>query len=75
MVEWTLCGMEASLFCIYIDVIVIRVKVSRGFEPFSPWGWTVRTLVHRPMGRFEWTNHIYFQLTQPGSSIVTPLYQ
>jgi hypothetical protein len=35
-----------------IDVIVVRVKVSRGFEPFSPWGSTVRTLVHRPMGRF-----------------------
>jgi hypothetical protein len=25
------------------------------------------------MGRFAWTNHIYFQLTQPGSSTITPL--
>jgi hypothetical protein len=38
------CGVETSLFRICIDVIVVRVKVSRGFEPFSPWGSTVRTL-------------------------------
>ncbi len=25
------------------------------------WGSTVRTLVNRPMGRFAWTNHFYFQ--------------
>jgi hypothetical protein len=55
------------LFWICIDVIVVRVKVSRGFEPFSPWGPTVRTLINRPTGRFAWTNHIYFQITQPGS--------
>ncbi len=69
--------MEACLILICIDVILVRVKVSRGFEPFSPWGSIVRTLVHRPMGRFAWTNHIYFQITQPGSSTVTltPLYQ
>jgi hypothetical protein len=63
------------LFWICIDVIVVRVKVSIGFEPFSPWASTVWTLVHRPMGIFVWTNHIYFQITQPGSSTVTPLYQ
>jgi hypothetical protein len=39
------CGVEACLFWICIDVIVVRVKVSRGFEPFSPWGSTVRTLL------------------------------
>jgi hypothetical protein len=27
------------------------------------------------MGRWAWTNHIYFQITQPGSSTVTPLHQ
>jgi hypothetical protein len=30
-------------------VIVVRVKVSRGIEPFYPMGSTVRTLVNRPM--------------------------
>jgi hypothetical protein len=30
----------------------------------------VRTLVNRPRGRFAWTNHINFQVTQPGSSTV-----
>ncbi len=75
MVEWTWSGVEACLFWSCTDVIVVRVKVSRGFEPFSPWGSTVRTLVNRPMGRFAWTNHIYFQITQPGCSTVTPLYR
>jgi hypothetical protein len=45
-------SVEACLFWFCIDVIVVRVKVSKGFETFSPWGSTVRTLVHRPMGRF-----------------------
>ena len=26
------------------------------------------------MGGYAWTNHIYFQITQPGSSTLTPLY-
>jgi hypothetical protein len=26
------------MFWSCIDVIVVRVKVSRGIEPFSPWG-------------------------------------
>jgi hypothetical protein len=29
----------------------------------------VRTLANRPRGRFAWTNHINFQVTQPGSSM------
>jgi hypothetical protein len=41
----------------------------------SQWGPTVRTLINSPMGRFAWTNHIYFLITKPGSSTVTPLYQ
>jgi hypothetical protein len=50
-------------------VIAIRVKVSRGIEPFSPMGIdSADTIVNCPMGRFAWTNHIYFQITQPGSS-------
>ncbi len=59
-----------------IDVIVVRVKVSSGIETFSPIGInSADTIVNRPMGRFAWTNHIYFQITQPSSSNVTPLYQ
>ncbi len=38
------------------------------------WGSTVRSLVNRPMGIFAWANPIYYQITQPGSSTVTPLY-
>jgi hypothetical protein len=35
----------------------------------------VWTLANRPRGRlrFAWTNHINFQVTQPGSSTVTPI--
>jgi hypothetical protein len=74
MVVWTWSGLEACLFGSWIDVIVVRVRVSRGFELFSPWGSIVLTLVNHPMGRFAWTNHIYFQITQPGNSTVTPPY-
>ena len=36
MVVWTCSGaLEAFLFRSCIDVIVVRVKVSRGIEPFS----------------------------------------
>ncbi len=38
MVMWTWGGVEASLSWSCIDVIVVRVRVSRGFEPFSPMG-------------------------------------
>ncbi len=51
-----------------IDVSAVRVKVSRGIEPFSPIGIdSADTIVNCPMGRFAWTNHIYLQITQPGS--------
>jgi hypothetical protein len=69
-VKWS--GDLLVLIC--TDVIVVRVKVSRGFA-IPQWGSTVRSLDDSPMGRFAWTNHIYFQITQPGSSTVTPLYQ
>jgi hypothetical protein len=71
MVVWTWGVLEACLFWSYIDVIVVRVKVSRGIVPFSPIEIDIAdaTLVNRPMGRFAWTNHIYFQITQPGSSL------
>ncbi len=37
---------------------------------YSPqWGSTVWSIVNRPIGRFAWTNHIYFQVTQPGSIV------
>jgi hypothetical protein len=64
------------LFWNYIDVIVVRFKVSRGIVPFSMGIDSADTIVYLPMGRFAWTNHIYFQVTQTGgSSTVTSLYQ
>ncbi len=39
------------------------------------WGSTVRTLVDCPMGRFARTYLMFFQITKPGNSTVTPLYQ
>jgi hypothetical protein len=78
MVVWTWSGLEACLFWSFIDIIVVRIKVSRGIEPFFPVGIDRcghYTVVNRPMGRFAWTNHIYFLKTQPGSSTVTHLYQ
>ncbi len=61
------------MFWTGIDVIVVRVEVSRGIYLFSPMGIDSagRALVNRSMGRLSWTNHIYFQVTQPGSSTVT----
>ncbi len=38
------------------------------------WKSVVQTLANRPKGRFAWTNHFNFQVTQP-SSTVSPLYQ
>jgi hypothetical protein len=56
---------------------VVRVKVSRGIETFSPIGIdSADTIVNCPIGRFAWTNHIYFQITQPGSSYTSvPRYR
>jgi hypothetical protein len=38
MVMWTWGGLEACLIWRCIEVIVVRVKVSRGIVPFSPMG-------------------------------------
>jgi hypothetical protein len=54
-------------------MIVVRVKVSRGFEPLPQWGSTVRTLVNCPMGDLHGQITFYFLITSPGSSTVTPL--
>jgi hypothetical protein len=53
----------------------LGLKSAEDLSHSPQWGSTVRTLINRPMERFAWTNHIYFQITQPGSSTVTPLYQ
>ncbi len=60
LVVWTWSGLEACLFWSCIDVIVVRVKpeeLSHSPQLLS----TVRTLVNRPMGRFEWT-HSYISV-------------
>jgi hypothetical protein len=56
------------LVWICIAVIVVRVKVSKEICAVPQWGSAVRTLV-------AWTYQFYFQITQPGSSTVTPLNQ
>jgi hypothetical protein len=58
-------GIETCLFWSCIDVTVLGLKSAElGIVPFSPMG-------PLPKGRFAWTNHIYFQKTQPSSSTVT----
>ncbi len=54
-------------------MIVVRVKVSRGIESFSPIGIdSVDTIVNCRMGRFAWTNQIYIQITP--THAVVPLH-
>jgi hypothetical protein len=70
---WTL-----SLFLHWsgIDEFVLGLKSVDELCHSPPMGiGIVRTLANRPRGRFAWTNHINFQITQPGSSTVTPLYK
>jgi hypothetical protein len=49
-------------------LIVIRVKVSREIKPLSLM--EIDRADDRPMGRFAWTNHIYFEI----SPAVVPLH-
>ncbi len=74
MVIWTWGGLESCLFWSCFDVIVVKVKAAEELCHSPHLGSTVRTIINRPMGRFARTNHIYFQITQPGSSTVTLLY-
>ncbi len=66
LVVWTWSGLDDCLFWGYIVVIVvIGLKSAEEFSHSPRRGTTVRTLVNRQMGRLEWTNHIYFQITHP----------
>jgi hypothetical protein len=49
-----------------IEVIGVRVKVSRGVVPFSPMAIDSANTSQPPNGE-NWTNHIYCKITQPGS--------
>jgi hypothetical protein len=61
-------GLEACLFKSCIAMLAVKVKVSRETVPSSPMGIdSADTIANRPMWRFAWTNHIYFQITQPVS--------
>jgi hypothetical protein len=75
MVVWTWSGQDACLFRRCIDVTVVRVKVSRGTEPFFAMEIDSADTSQPPNGEIAWTNPIYFQITQPGSSTGTPLDQ
>ncbi len=69
-VIWRLACFGAALTWLWLGL-----KSAEELSHSPQWGSTVRTLVDCPMGRFVWTNHIYFQITQPGSSTLTLLYQ
>jgi hypothetical protein len=58
-----------------MDEFVLGLKSVSNCAILPHWESVVRTLANCPRGRFAWTNHINFQITQPGSSTVTPLYQ
>jgi hypothetical protein len=61
------------VFGAVVTYLCLWLKSIEDLRHYSQWGSTVRTLVTLPMGRFAWTNHIYFQITQPGCSTITPL--
>jgi hypothetical protein len=69
-VVWRLVCFGSALTWLWLGL-----KSAEELSHSPQWRSTVRTLVNRPMGRFAWTNHIYFQITQHGSSTVTPLYR
>jgi hypothetical protein len=69
-VVWRLDCLGAALTWLWLGL-----KSTEELSLSPQWRSTVRTLANRPMGRFAWTNHVYFKITRPGSSTVTPLYQ
>jgi hypothetical protein len=58
-----------------IDEFVLGLKLADELCHSPPIGidGSADTIANRPRGRFEWTNHINFHVTQPGSSTVTPI--
>ncbi len=68
-VIWRLACFGAALTWLWLGL-----KSEEELSHSPQWGSTERTLVDCLMGRFAWTNHIYIQITQPGST-VTPMYQ
>jgi hypothetical protein len=52
MVVWSSSGLEACLVWSYVDVIVVRIKVSRGIVPFPPMGIdSAGIIIYRPIER------------------------
>jgi hypothetical protein len=69
-------GLKSAEYVILDDFLPFYSGYSRGIEPFSPTQIEGAYTSQPPNGeRIAWTNHIYFQITQPGRSTVTPLYQ
>ncbi len=58
-----------------IDVLVVRVKVSRVIVSFYPMGIDSADTSQTPNGENCMDKSHFFQITQIGSSTVTPLYQ
>ncbi len=72
---WTWSGVEDWLFwsCTILTWFWLGLKSAEKLCYSPQGGSTLRTLFNRLLGRFAWTNHIYFQITQPSSSTV-PLH-
>ncbi len=63
------------MFRSYIDVIVVRVKVSSGIEPFSPMEIDSADTSQPPHGEICMDKSHLLPNNQADSSTVTPLYQ
>jgi hypothetical protein len=62
-----------SCFCSCIDMIVVRVKVSREIVPFLQWGSTVCTQANHPKGRIAGSIHIFLYFLAGLSVLAPPL--
>ncbi len=69
------CGLEAWMHWSYVDEIVIGFKSVEEFFPSPPIGVDSADTSQLPKEKNFRGQFQYFQITQPGSSTVTPLYQ
>jgi hypothetical protein len=69
------CGLETWMHWSCIDEIVIGFKSAEEFYPSPPLGVGSADTSQLPKEKNFHGQFQYFQITQPGSSTVTPLYQ
>jgi hypothetical protein len=69
------CGLEAWMHWSCIDVHVLGFKSVEELYPSPPLGVDSPDTSQQPKEKNLHGQFQYFQITQPGSSTVTPLYQ